>query len=176
MIGFRFSLRWAFAAVAYFALIAAALTDGSIHWFASLALITVFAMLVSLLGVVYRRDEQRSFWIGFAMFGWGYLIMCHVPPLANALPTSNFFSELYPLFRRTAPIDPLKPQPAWVRTTAIENGRTVAVIVSQQDFHRLGNSVCALLGALVGGALGRWFFLTMAPQETSTATGPPPAQ
>lgn len=173
MIGFRFSMRWVFAAVAYFALLAAALTDGSIHWFASLALITVFAMLVSLLGIVYRRDEQRSFWVGFAVFGWAYLIMCHVPPLANALPTSDFFWELYPLFRRTAPIDPLKPTPAWVRTTDSENGRTVAVIVMQQDFRRLGHSVCTLLVAFLGGALGRWFYLSMTRQTSLPTTAPP---
>ena len=34
-----------------------------------------FAMTASLLLVAYRRDAQRAFWIGFAAFGWVYLIL-----------------------------------------------------------------------------------------------------
>ena len=154
-------MRWMLAAVAFFAVVAAALTDGSSRWAALIALASVSVMLASVLGVIYRRDELRSFWIGFAVFGWVYLILSlQAAGLNEAIPTNVLFNDLYPFFRRSVPVNPSGPNPAWVKTTEIEHGRMVAVIVSPYDFHRLGHSVCTILFALAGGTLGRWFFAT----------------
>ena len=30
---------------------------------------------VAVLAVVYRRQERRAFWLGFALFGWGYMAL-----------------------------------------------------------------------------------------------------
>jgi len=161
MVGFRFSLRWVFAAVAFIAVVTAALTDGSPRWAALIALTSVFALLASLLGVIYRREELRSFWVGFALFGWTFLLLSlETAGLNEAAPTNEFMKELYPFFRRTLPVNPATPNPGWVHETAMENGRTVAVIVSAYDFHRLGRSICTIASAFVGGMLGRWFFAT----------------
>jgi hypothetical protein len=162
---FRFSLRWVFVAVAFAAVSAAALTDGAARWSALLALTSVFALLASILGVIHRRGESRSFWIGFAVFGWAYLVLSQEAiGLSEALPMNVLFTDLYPYFRRTALIDPAGPQPAWVQGVERENGQVVAVIVTQYDFHRLGHSVCTILFALLGGMLGRWFHATR-PEE-----------
>lgn len=177
MAGFHFSLRSALAAVAYFAVVAAALTDGSPHWFAIVALVAVFAMLVSLVGVIYRKDEHRSFWVGFAIFGWAYLILSHGPgSLPEAMPTGIFFRELFPFVRRAVPLDPLKPHPAWVRFTESENGRPVALIAPKADFIQLGHAICALVSAFLGGAIGRWFFLTRARDRSSAENDQPPSR
>ena len=170
----RFSLRWMFAAVAFAAVVTAALTDGSSRWAALAALTSIFWMLASVLGVIYRREASRSFWVGFAVFGWAYLILSQeTTGLSEAMPTHVLFDDLYPFFRRTASMNPSGPNPASIRSTVRENGRTVAVIVDAYDFHRLGRSLCTILFAFVGGALGRWFFATRdRNQQPGKSAGP----
>ena len=35
-------------------------------------LLTLGLLAVAVLGVVYRREERRAWWLGFALFGWGF--------------------------------------------------------------------------------------------------------
>jgi len=38
-------------------------------------LLTLGAFALAVLAVVYRRGERRGFWLGFALFGWGYMAL-----------------------------------------------------------------------------------------------------
>ena len=38
-------------------------------------LLTLGAFALAVLAVVYRRGERRAFWLGFALFGWGYMAL-----------------------------------------------------------------------------------------------------
>ena len=38
-------------------------------------LLTLGAFALAVLAAVYRRGERRAFWVGFALFGWGYMAL-----------------------------------------------------------------------------------------------------
>ena len=38
-------------------------------------LVTQAVLAVAILAVVYRTQERRAFWLGFALFGWGYMAL-----------------------------------------------------------------------------------------------------
>jgi len=42
---------------------------------AAALLVTQATLAFSLLAIVYRAGERRAFWVGFAMFGWGYMAL-----------------------------------------------------------------------------------------------------
>ena len=41
--------------------------------------LALLVLLTSLLGIVYRRDRGRVFWVGFALFGWCYMVAVFGP-------------------------------------------------------------------------------------------------
>jgi len=41
----------------------------------AVALLLVAAIVLS----IYRTGDKRAFWIGFAIFGWSYLLLCYGP-------------------------------------------------------------------------------------------------
>lgn len=71
----RFSLAWLLAAVGYVALVCAAFASpasfiGSLfRWIANLL------MLVALVAPLYLSGEKRAFWLGFAIFAWGWVLI-----------------------------------------------------------------------------------------------------
>jgi hypothetical protein len=42
---------------------------------AAVLLVTQAVLAVAILAVVYRTQERRAFWLGFALFGWGYMAL-----------------------------------------------------------------------------------------------------
>jgi hypothetical protein len=42
---------------------------------AAVLLVTQVILAVAVLAVVYRTQERRAFWLGFALFGWGYMAL-----------------------------------------------------------------------------------------------------
>jgi hypothetical protein len=71
----RFTLRQFLIGIAGIALACVALRSASTWWVSAMLGLAFFAMTAALLLVVYRRDAQRAFWIGFAAFGWVYLLL-----------------------------------------------------------------------------------------------------
>jgi hypothetical protein len=53
----------------------------------------------AILGVIYGRGPRRAFWLGFAIFGWGYLILGFGPwfhlEIQPHLLTTRLFNELF---------------------------------------------------------------------------------
>src|SRR5262249_1779289 len=49
----------------------AALLNASGPWAITMLVLCLVTLLSSVLGVVYRRDGARAFWLGFSVFGWG---------------------------------------------------------------------------------------------------------
>ena len=65
----------------------AALRDANELWAGLVLLADLAAVGTALLGVVYRRGRERAWWLGFALFGGGYLALTTAPVLADyALP------------------------------------------------------------------------------------------
>jgi len=72
---FQFSVRGLLAAVTLAGVGIAALVNAS-GWLEALAWgVVLLALSCALLLVVYRRDEQRAFWLGFLVFGGIYLLL-----------------------------------------------------------------------------------------------------
>jgi hypothetical protein len=42
---------------------------------AAVLLVTQVTLALAILAIVYRAGEDRAFWLGFALFGWGYMVL-----------------------------------------------------------------------------------------------------
>jgi hypothetical protein len=71
----RFSLRLALAITTVCAMLIAAVRVET--WWAMRVSFTIMfaANLTAICLAIYRRGVRRAFWIGFAVFGWGYFLV-----------------------------------------------------------------------------------------------------
>jgi hypothetical protein len=67
------------AVVAFIALACTALVWANGIWATTLFTAALGVLLFGVLALVLRRGVKQAFWIGFALFGWGYLWMAHWP-------------------------------------------------------------------------------------------------
>src|SRR4051794_17441258 len=74
----------------------AALKNASDAWVGGLHFLTLLLLGAALLAIPYRREGKRAFWLGFAIFGWGYLVLTQAPWFAEQvgprLPTMHLLS------------------------------------------------------------------------------------
>lgn len=75
----RFSLAKMLAAVVLVALGLAALVNATPIWAGAVTSAAVFLLFVAVVGLIYRRHADRAFWVGFAVFDWGYLAVIYAP-------------------------------------------------------------------------------------------------
>jgi hypothetical protein len=75
----RFSIRTLMAFVVASAIGLAAVTSANDLWAAMMTLIVLAAVIVAVLGALFSRSKRRAWWIGFASFGGGYLMMSNGP-------------------------------------------------------------------------------------------------
>jgi hypothetical protein len=94
---FRFSLRGLLVAVTITAVGIAAMLSANAWWEAAAWMATLFALAIAVLLVAYRREQQRAFWLGFAVFGGTYLALvlysftadAKIEPINSSLLSSN---------------------------------------------------------------------------------------
>jgi hypothetical protein len=67
------------AVVMVAALGVAAFRSDSDLWAAAVFTATLFTLAAAVLAAAQRRGTERAFWPGFALFGWGYLVVCYAP-------------------------------------------------------------------------------------------------
>jgi len=107
MTQFRFSLAGLMGAMFVVAIALAAMVSTSDVWSTSLFSAAAFALFVAILGIIYCRERLRAFWVGFAVLGWGYMLLGYGPWFQNhvspSLLTSALASSLYPKLLRTQP-------------------------------------------------------------------------
>ncbi len=87
---FQFSLRAllgsaVFVAVACPSLLYASETIASLVFTA-----TAVLLLAAVVAALFRRGPARAFWVGFAIFGWGYLWLAYRPDNPFALPVPAY--------------------------------------------------------------------------------------
>lgn len=80
-----------------------ALTHASLAWDRTLRVATLLALSVAILGALYSVGEYRAFCGGFAIFGWGYLLLSG--PLVrsaakNSLVRQDSVRYLYSIVKR----------------------------------------------------------------------------
>ena len=157
MRGLGFSLKSLLIGVGLIAMGTVALVNASRLWVTITGLTTCLLLLTSLLASLLLRGRQRAFWIGFAVFGWGYIAMAY-GPYQDVVLTSDLLSDLGNSLRRTVPI-PTNPAPEWVRTTAFEEKLgTVAVVVDPRNVVKVGKLLIAWLFCIVGALVGSYFY------------------
>jgi hypothetical protein len=98
--------------------------------------ITVGFLFAAILESVFRNAEERYFWTGFSIVGWGYLILVFCDGFKSEIGSQLLTSHLL----------------VWLHGDTYGSGRTLL------DFERFGQSLITLLVALVGGLSGRYYF------------------
>ena len=76
----RFPIAGLMWAVVVAALGLAALRNASDIWAGATFLVTCGVLCLALVGIVCRTNESRAWWVGFALFGWGYLALAFWSP------------------------------------------------------------------------------------------------
>ena len=71
----RFPIAGLMGAVLVVALGLAALRNASEIWASVIFLLTCGLLCLAIVGTLCRRDAERAWWLGFALFGWGYLVL-----------------------------------------------------------------------------------------------------
>lgn len=72
----------------------AALREANDQWDSTLFSLTIALLLIAVLLAVHRTEAGRAFWMGFALFGWGYLILSLVPSTESRLITTQALTYL----------------------------------------------------------------------------------
>lgn len=71
----RFSVASLMVLVCGAAIAFVSLLFASELWAGTVFLLTLGTLTVAILAIVYRRGARRAFWFGFALLGWGYLVL-----------------------------------------------------------------------------------------------------
>ncbi len=82
----RFSIAGLMGVVLIVAIGLAALRTASNTWAGVIFLATCSVLALSIVGVICRRESERAWWLGFAIFGWGYMALAFWPSGEPRLP------------------------------------------------------------------------------------------
>jgi hypothetical protein len=174
----RFTIAGLMGLVVVVAVGVAALRFASELWAGVLLMLTLGVLGAAVLAFHERTGASRSWWRGFALFGWGYLVLAMGPWAAEAiaphLPTTMGLDALYARMHPAGDVEPqrefydlrLREARALLRElsrsssiTATPPGGTVAFTAPTtppaESFRRVGHCLWALLVACVGGVVER---------------------
>jgi hypothetical protein len=158
----------------------AALRNASPTWAGSMLLLTLGLLAVAVLGVVYRREERRAWWLGFALFGWGFAALVLAPwSRPEALPSTGLLDRLYVRVSPTKVValetygppsdgrlgDSLVvsndvPPHAIPATAGPADTVFLVGTVGIEAFRSIGHCLLTVLVASLGGGVARWFHAT----------------
>ncbi|MEX0713386.1 MAG: hypothetical protein WD278_13605 [Pirellulales bacterium] len=179
----RFSLVSLLLAVPLVALGCAALVYATPVWARIVVTATLAALLAAGVGAFYLPDKSRVFAGGFAICGWGYLLLSQQPWLENMkgdLLTTAALNRLEPMLPKQAVADSpdaryflgsrvvaparqtdMLPGVSYARYVELSRGRgrniSAMGLVSQSSFHEIGHSLWAILLGCIGGGLATVF-------------------
>jgi hypothetical protein len=175
----RFSIATLIVVVLLCGVAVAALKQASDVWVGVLLAITLLLLGIALLGALQRKGASRAFWQGFAIFGWGYLVLTMGPWFREQVGARLVTFQLLDYLHAKAHADDLQagdfeviarktmtPKSGtsvviWERVSSARISLALALSGSNLDqFHRIGDCLFALLCAFGGGFVGRWFHRT----------------
>ena len=79
----RFSVRALMAVIVGCAVGIAALRNANDWWAGTMLQVALTAVGIAVLGAIFVRGREQAWWLGFALFGGGYLVLAVSPWLIN---------------------------------------------------------------------------------------------
>ncbi len=137
---FRFTISGLMAVVLVLAFGLAALKNAGATWAGVMPLLTYGLLGLAFIGIVLRGQAERAWWLGFFVFGWGYL------QWASRLFFGHVSTTILMVWLR---------EESDVADSNLFNPRNIA-------FFQVADCLWALLVAILGGLLARAFFATTA--------------
>ncbi len=155
----RFSIAGLMGIVLIAALGLTALRDVSPIWLGAMYLLSRGVLALAILPAVFRRGAARAWWLGFCLFGWGYLylIETRAAPRDQIYPTSHASLAMRTLFGPRATSDPTGLDEVW----------------PDYYFVSIGHSLWAIMAALLGAVLARMIAVRSG-DRTQPGDAPPP--
>jgi hypothetical protein len=146
-------------------------------WASAYFSLTLVLLCTAIPGMTYRRGVRRAFWVGFAAFGWPYLILCFGPvPGTSIKPPPLLTTKL--LEKAYAYVSTVPPSEIVVGGEGVwddsRNFRVTRVIKTggftffrndTEDFQRVGHGIINLVFACVGGFIAHSFASRVADEE-----------
>ena len=173
---FQFSIRNLLVIVAFVAVGITALFNANVWWGAALWMLVLFMAGSAILLVVYRRESDRAYWLGFLVFGALYLatiLWSQVFPsgLVNrlaiaaygVLPESRTMPDQSVAY--TYELDPYEmppPPPPGVARAVV--ARINPSYVPFENFAQVWQSLCLLVAAAVGGKAAQFIYRRQQPR------------
>jgi hypothetical protein len=156
----RISIAGLMGAVLVAALGLAALRNNSETWAGILFLVTWGVIVLAVVGIVCRGGAERAWWLGFALFGSGYMKLVYLSPEQTppvTLPTTILLKLLG--LKMGLPLEFFdNPEPG----------------ASALPFMQIGHCLSALLAAVLGGLLAIACFGAVAGRAGSLRVEQPP--
>ena len=149
----KFNLRQLFVAVSGIAICAAALKYANSLWASAISTGVVLVLFTAVVAAIYLKQPKRAFWTGFAIFGWGYLIL-----IDGWLPFPPFSASTMLIWMMSESLGHTQVDP----NTAYYMETPMGIIRARptEQFFRISYSITAMLLGVIGGILARRFYLS----------------
>ncbi len=160
----RFAIGGLIAVVLVPAIGFVALKNPDATWAGVMLLLTCGVLGLAVIGAVCRRETERAWWLGFALFGGGYMILAFWPSEQSPrLPTLPLLEVLGPAFGIS---------PRYVPPGIRGGGGGL-----EPSFTQIGHCLWALGVAILGGLLAVALFgFPSRPTESPVPIAPPSGQ
>ena len=130
--------------VAVAALWLAALRSESDEWLGATVLATWSILSLTVIGAICRRGVERAWWLGFSVFGWGYLALIYA---GFPLPTGLVLRALERLIHPPGSTGSGAPAPFSTVMSCLATFNPAIFQIGNLAAHQM----CALLVATLGG-------------------------
>jgi hypothetical protein len=164
---FRFSIRGLMVVIVLLCLAFAALRFPTPLWANIWFSLTVAALTLAVPAAVYRRGDQRAFWVGFAVCGWVYFILALAPWMQGEagfqLATTTILDLMSPhIVQKIVPVE-TTPWQVWnMPDDPPANSYSVGYVtlISPELYLHIGHAFFCILIALLGGVMVRYLAAT----------------
>jgi hypothetical protein len=170
----RFSIAGLMTVVFIFAVGFAGLRAASPLWASAMFTITFALLVAAILGCAACRGPVRMAWIGFAVFGWTYLLATFcLWPGSNGVTAPPFLTKALLEYSRplhSAAVITLDPGPTgeqtteYVPTLGMRAGTMIPAgpppgvrVVNLLHYRRIGHCLASIVCGIAGAVLGMLF-------------------
>ncbi|HEV3164637.1 MAG TPA: hypothetical protein VGZ22_11465 [Isosphaeraceae bacterium] len=182
MTRFRTSILAVMILIAITGIGMAALTHPTATWDAGLLTATAIVLLSAGVAAGLLRGPRRAFWVGFTVFGLGYLLLSASPEIRPRLLTTSALDYLFPMVVRQPDMTPqevtqlefARALKRWAEGPANPSSSPALDFTGlYRDFMQIGHTLVALLFAALGGFWAQWFAMRRRARTREAMTRPP---